>query len=130
MEQTCMHKTGLVAADWWHRLPVILVPVVHYRTNETGFITVDMGTSGKAPNISILAFQDRQDAEAMQMLLQSYGSTQTAAARLQPMRPEQLLEAASTQEYSVTVYSKQQLKLRPGMSIQEMALAAVKAAEP
>ena len=96
---------------------------MHYRDGTTGFITADLGY-GKAVEKHLLAFQSRFDAEEMQYLFQANMGEDTTMVRIVPMKPNQLLDTASENDLAVTVYGRGQLKLKPGMTVEQIGEAA------
>jgi len=100
------------------------VPVIRYRDGSTGFVTADLGY-GNSADKHMLAFESRRDAEEVQYLFQANTNEHTAMVRVVPMKPDQILETASSNEMGVAVYAPGQLQLKPGMTVDQIGEAAV-----
>ena len=95
-----------------------------FRDGSMGYVTADMA-DGDVSEKHMLAFQSRTDAEQARFLVQANLNSHEAKVHVVPMKPEQLQESASDNEYMVTVYGPGQLELKPGMTFEQMREAAV-----
>lgn len=89
-----------------------------------GYVTADM-TDDEESEKHMLAFQSRANAEEARFLVQSNLDTYEAKVHVVPMKPKELQESALDNGYLVTVYAPDQLRLKPGMTFEQMRQAAV-----
>lgn len=122
-------STGHVVAGSWERLPVVYVPMVRYRDQSYSFLNIDM-----APHIAVetqmhlMAFESRKDAEAIRLVFQANIDEHEAAVHVVPMQPDRVKFEAQNAGYGIYVYQPGQLKVRPGMTDDDLAQAATAAA--
>ncbi|KAL0021892.1 hypothetical protein WJX77_012269 [Trebouxia sp. C0004] len=116
------------AEELWKKLSHICVPFVDYRDGDSALITMKLGTSG---NVSehMLGFESRSDAEELRYLFQANINETEAMVHIVPMPPGQIAQMATEQDLAVTVYAPGELRLKPGMTIDQLQEAAAEVFE-
>ncbi|BDA48940.1 hypothetical protein COCOBI_13-0500 [Coccomyxa sp. Obi] len=123
---------GAVSTEWL-QLPMVCVPVREFTDGGFGFLTADTAAAAAedtgagagavtdaAPRPAIVGFADRGDAQQVQWLWDSWPQTEVGSNRVMPLPPAKLQSVAQEQGFSVVVFPKGQLPLRPGMSEEEL----------
>ncbi|KAL0048692.1 hypothetical protein WJX82_008964 [Trebouxia sp. C0006] len=116
------------AEDSWKKLSHVCVPFVDYRDGDSALITMKLGTSD---NLSehMLGFESRSDAEELRYLFQANMDEAEAMVHIVPMPPSQIAEMATEQDLAVTVYAHGELRLKPGMTVDQLQEAAAEVFE-
>ncbi|CAL8463821.1 g3355 [Coccomyxa elongata] len=124
-------NTGAVSTEWL-QLPMVCVPVREFTDGSFGFLTANTAAAavaedtglgadtGAAPRPAIVGFADRGDAQQVQWLWDSWPQAEVGSNRVMPLPPAKLQSVAQEQGFSVVVFPKGQLPLRPGMSEEEL----------
>ena len=83
-------QRGQAPSGWWRRLSVVHAPVRHFQAGGTGFLMADLsqeegalGGGGGAPDQAraLVAFADRNDAQRVQWLWDSWGEEEPGRNR-------------------------------------------------
>lgn len=117
-----------MAVGGWEKLSVVYVPVTTWTDRAISYLMVNMAPRFAAePQLHMLAFESRQDAEMVQHLYQANVDPRQAQVRVVPMVPDALKRIATEQDYGISVYKPGQLNIKPGMTGPDLAEAAASA---
>ena len=107
---------------------MVCVPMIRYRDQSIGYMMVDMAPHLAAETqMHMIAFESRRDAEAVRHLYQANIDSDEAIVHVVGMSPAKLKEVADHDVHSISVYKPGQLKVKPGMTANDLAGAAAAA---